>query len=53
VREKSDERIVGSGEFVEKLIQQSDSTGCTITDARWMDHELNLASFKKKHEKTS
>jgi len=24
VREKSDERILGSGEFVEQLIQQSD-----------------------------
>ena len=26
VREKSDERILGSGEFVEQLIQQSDQT---------------------------
>ena len=52
VRKKSDERILSSGEFVEQLIQQSDSTGCSITDARWMNHELNLASFKK-YEKIS
>jgi len=42
VREKSDERILGSGEFVEQLIQQSDQA----RKKQFSDHERQSGQEK-------
>jgi len=45
VREKSDERILGNGEFVEQLIQRSDQAG----KEQFSDHERRQCTVSHVH----